>query len=85
MLSAIASDHYLTRYHHRGELPRLLPNGDPTRLARKYEDVSMTEENIKLKEKYKDLYIISPATVPPIKGISRCCTGCLECIKDSPM
>ena len=79
-----ATNHFLTKYHCRGELPRILPNGDPTRLARKYEELAIPEDSLSLKEKYKDLFVINQVIVPGGKGISRKCLACFDSIKDTP-
>lgn len=82
MLSNRGSDAFMHKYHFRGESPRLLSAGVHTKLARRYENVTITEENLHIKEKYKDLFAELVQTGNPGKNTKRKCMLCATTHKD---
>jgi hypothetical protein len=57
MIGPSASNDYIHKYHHRGELSRKLPTGAVTKPARSFSHPTLTEDLLNLKIKYQDTYI----------------------------
>lgn len=81
MISLSASNDYIHKYHHRGELPRKLTTGAITKPARSFSHPTFTEDQLNLKIKYQDTYIDTSS--PGQVGTLRLCILCNSSHKDS--